>query len=130
MQLRRISVILLACATLTSVASSQVVPNPSPMPQTEPAKPRRIRISAEVAQRFLVKKVEPLYPAMLDAQGTVVLRVLISKEGMVDGAEAISGLAVLQKLSIDAVQQWRYRPYILNGEAAAVETTVVLNFHR
>ncbi len=84
-----------------------------------------------VSQGMLVHRVEPEYPAiakMNHIQGSVVLQALISKEGRVTNLTPISGPSVLFPASIAAVQQWRYKPYIFNGEPVEVKTTITVNF--
>ena len=96
-----------------------------------PALPRRVRISSSVAQVLLKTKVAPKYPP--DAreqhiQGVVSLRVNIDKEGNVYNVELISGDPLLAPAAIDAVRQWKYKPFLLNGDPAEVETQVTVNF--
>jgi TonB family protein len=98
---------------------------------THPALPRRVRISSGVAQGLLVHKVNPQYPP--DAreqriQGVVVMKVNIDKEGNVYNVELISGHPLLAPAAIDAVKQWKYKPYLLNGDPMDVETQVQVNF--
>jgi periplasmic protein TonB len=61
-------------------------------------------------------------------QGPVVLAAIISKAGTIEHLQLISGHPMLVPAAIEAVSQWRYRPYILNGEAIEVETQVTVNF--
>jgi protein TonB len=61
-------------------------------------------------------------------QGTVVLAAFISKQGTIENMRIVSGPAMLQQAALDAVGQWRYRPYMLNGEPVEVETTVNVVF--
>jgi TonB family protein len=91
------------------------------------ALPRRIHISAGVAQGLLERKVAPEYPSdarAQRAQGTIVLQALIGTDGRVKDLRAISGPPVLQKSAIDAVSRWRYRPYLLSGSPVEVMTTI------
>ena len=62
------------------------------------------------------------------AEGTVVLQAMISKAGTIENLRAINGPQVLQQAAIDAVKTWRYKPYMLNGQAVEVETTVNVIF--
>lgn len=97
----------------------------SPMPG------QRIRVSKGVAQGMLVSRVQPIYPPEARSsgiQGTAVLKAVISKAGEVVSVELVSGDPMLAPAAIDAVKQWRYRPYLLNGKAVEVETQVVVNF--
>ena len=93
--------------------------------------PQRVRVSQGVAVGLLVKKVDPEYPKELKKkriQGMVTLKILISKEGDVSKVEPVSGHPELAPLAIDAVKQWKYKPYLLQGEPVMAETTVQVNF--
>lgn len=93
--------------------------------------PQRVRISQGIAQGLLLKKVNPQYPPEArdeQIQGTVVLQVIIDKEGDVANLVAISGDSALVPAAIDAVRQWKYRHYLLNGTPVEVETQVQVNF--
>jgi len=79
----------------------------------------------------LIYRMQPDYPALARLariQGAVVLRAVISKQGTIDNLQAVSGPPLLMKAAIDAVQQWRYRPYLLNGEPVEVDTEITVNF--
>jgi protein TonB len=95
------------------------------------ATPQRVRVSQGVSTGLLIKKVTPNYPQLAKQariQGTVVLQAEISKEGTIQNLQLISGHPMLAPAAIEAVKQWRYKPYLLNGEPVAVETQVVVNF--
>jgi protein TonB len=95
------------------------------------AVPVRVRVSQGVSTGLLIKKVTPNYPQLAKQariQGTVVLQAEISKEGTIQNLQLISGHPMLAPAAIEAVKQWRYKPYLLNGEPVAVETQVVVNF--
>jgi protein TonB len=62
-------------------------------------------------------------------QGSVQLSAIISKDGSIENLKLISGHPLLVQAAIDAVRQWHYKPYVLNGEPLEVETTVIVNFH-
>ena len=79
----------------------------------------------------LIYRVQPEYPALAKLahiHGAVVLRAVISKQGTIENLQAVSGPPLLMKAAVDAVQQWRYRPYLLNGEPVEVDTQVTVNF--
>ena len=79
----------------------------------------------------LIYRMQPDNPALARLariQGAVVLRAVISKQGTIDNLQAVSGPPLLMKAAIDAVQQWRYRPYLLNGEPVEVDTEITVNF--
>jgi periplasmic protein TonB len=95
------------------------------------ATPQRVRVSQGVSTGLLIRKIQPNYPPLARQariQGTVVLQAEISKEGTIQNLQLISGHPMLAPSAIEAVKQWRYRPYLLNGEPVAVETQVVVNF--
>ena len=95
------------------------------------ATPQRVRVSLGVSQGLLIRKVTPNYPPLARQariQGQVLLQAEISKEGTIQNLQLISGHPMLAPAAIEAVKQWRYKPYLLNGEPVAVETQVVVNF--
>ncbi len=95
------------------------------------AAPKRIRISQGVTEGRLIQKVQPEYPSIAKAariQGSVVLSAVISKTGEIENLVLVSGHPMLVPAAIKAVQQFRYRPFLLNGEPVEVETTITVNF--
>jgi len=99
-------------------------------PPTRPPVMRRLRVS-ELAAAYLIHKVEPIYPHMAvvtHTQGDVKLHAIIAKDGTIESLSVISGHPMLVPAAVDAVKQWRYRPYILNGEPVEVETFVTVSF--
>ena len=89
------------------------------------------RISQGVAQGLLIKKVQPVYPAQaasMHIQGAVELLATISKDGNVTNLKQLSGDAMLGRAAMDAVKQWKYRPYLLNGQPLEVQTQITVNF--
>jgi protein TonB len=95
------------------------------------ATPQRVRVSQGVSQGLLIHKVMPEYPETARAariQGVVVLHAQISKEGKIEQLQAVSGPAMLQPAAIQAVSQWRYKPYVLNGQPVEVDTVISVNF--
>jgi protein TonB len=105
--------------------SVDVAPPPTPPAPTHP-----IRVS-HWAEGNLIYRAQPIYPPMaLQAriQGPVELRAIISKTGTIEHLAVESGPPMLVKAAVDAVRQWRYRPYLLNGEPIEVETEITVNF--
>lgn len=95
------------------------------------ATPQRVRVSSGVSTGLLIRKVQPNYPQLAKQariQGAVVLQAEISKDGTIQNLQLVSGHPMLAPAAIEAVKQWRYKPYLLNGEPVAVETQVVVNF--
>ncbi len=79
----------------------------------------------------LIRRVEPQYPAIakqIHLEGVVVLNAIISREGNIERVDVASGPGVLALAAREAVRQWKYRPYFLNGEPVEVETQITVNF--
>jgi len=96
----------------------------APMPGAAPM-PGRITISPRVAQGLIVSKTQPVYP--IDAKkagvsGAVVLTAVIGMDGLIKDLQVVSGPEMLQQAALDAVNSWRYRPYLLNGQPVEVHT--------
>ena len=91
----------------------------------------QVRVSSGVSSSNLLEKVEPVYPEIAKAariQGSVVLAVDIDAKGSVTDVHVISGHPMLLTAATDAVKQWTYRPFKLNGEPVSVKTEVTVNF--
>jgi protein TonB len=105
--------------------------NSTPTVAPKIATPQRVRVSSGVSTGMLVRKVPPSYPPLARQariQGTVILQATISKEGSIENLQLISGHPMLAPAAIEAVKQWKYKPYLLNGEPVEVETQVQVNF--
>jgi protein TonB len=92
----------------------------------------RVRVSSGVASGNLINKVQPLYPPIARTNriaGQVVLHALISKSGNIENLQVVSGHPMLTQSALEAVRQWKYKPYLLNGEPVEVETTIQVNFN-
>jgi len=103
----------------------------TPVAVPKVATPQRVRVSQGVVSGLKVKDVRPNYPPLARQariQGTVVLHAVISKEGAIENLTLMSGHPMLAPAAIDAVKQWRYKPYLLNGEPVEVDTEVQVNF--
>jgi protein TonB len=103
----------------------------TPMAVPKVATPQRVRVSSGVSTGLLVRRVNPNYPPLARQariQGQVILQAEISKTGDIQNLRLISGHPMLAPAAIDAVKQWKYKPYLLNGEPVEVETTVQVNF--
>ena len=89
------------------------------------------RVPSSIAAGLLLHKVIPSYPPLgkaMRVDGTVTLAATISKDGRVVDLRVVGGPAVLQQAALEAVGQWRYRPYLLNGEPVSVETSINVIF--
>lgn len=102
-----------------------LLPVPAP-----PTIKREFRTS-RMLEGSLIRRVQPVYPPLARSariQGSVVLAAIISKDGSMENLKLISGHPMLVPAALQAVSQWRYRPYVLNGEAIEVETQITVNF--
>jgi len=100
-------------------------------PKFQPVVPQRVRVSQGITRGMLIRRVEPPYPAIAQTarvQGDVVLQAIIDKEGNIQDLALVSGHPMLVKAALDAVRQWHYRPYLLNGQPVEVETTITVIF--
>lgn len=95
-------------------------------------KPEQKRRSV-LSEAQIISRVEPVYPrpaVLAGIQGQVKLHAIIARNGRIESLELISGPPLLVQAAMDAVRQWRYRPYYLNGEAVEVETFITVNFRK
>ena len=116
-------------ATVDLNAAKQIPPDAATKIGGEPAE--RIRVSRGVAQGLLIHQVAPVYPPTArehHVEGIVVLQVLIGTDGRVRNLKPLSGPKELIPAAIGAVQQWRYQPYLLNGQPMEVDTQITVNF--
>ena len=93
-----------------------------------PAGPARI---STLTPGALVYRVEPVYPrpaAITRTRGVVRLHAIIATDGSIQSLNVIEGPPLLVEAAREAVRQWRYRPYILNGRPVEVETIITVNF--
>jgi len=98
---------------------------------TQAAPSQRVRVSSRVMGELVIKKVAPQYPEearRAHIQGTVLLQVVVSKNGTVEDVQLISGPPELTEAAIKAVKHWKYKPYLLQGEPVEVETIIQVNF--
>ena len=115
---------------------------PGPPPGTassalaEPPRPattnagERVRLSPDTAQ-MVERPVEPSYPMLakqMKVQGSVVLQALIGREGSIQDLRVLSGPAILSTAAMDAVKQWRFRPYFQSGQPIETEARITVNF--
>ncbi|MGA8431534.1 MAG: energy transducer TonB [Candidatus Sulfotelmatobacter sp.] len=103
-------------------------------PAAMPAPPLPVASHLRVSRMMegnLIRRVQPEYPAtakMAHVQGQVVLSAVISKEGTIERVQVLAGHPLLVQSAVEAVKQWRYRPYVLNDEPVEVETQITVNF--
>lgn len=104
----------------------------STAPPPKVAAPQKLRVSSGVAEGNKIHDVTPTYPQMARVahiQGDVLLQATISKTGVIENLRGVSGHPILIQAAMEAVKQWKYKPYILNGEPVEVETTIKVQFH-
>jgi periplasmic protein TonB len=105
--------------------------NMAAVPKFVPVAPLRVRISQGVTKGLLIHRVEPAYPTLAKqarVQGEVVLSAIINTNGEIENLQLVSGHPMLVPQAIAAVKQWRYKPYLLNGQPVEVETTITVIF--
>jgi protein TonB len=111
---------------LNSIGNAANPLMPRPLPPTS----HLLRIS-HMSEGDLIHRVQPDYPPLARSariQGSVLLQAVISRQGTIENLRVLSGHPMLVRAAIDAVSQWRYRPYILNNEPVEVETQITVNF--
>lgn len=112
-------------ASMTPEASG-AKPVESAMSSIEP-----VNLPESAALELLVQPVDAVYPDAAKAggqRGSVVLQVLIGHDGTVQDAKFLQGSLVFARAAIDAVKQWRFKPYSMNGRAVSVQSLITLNF--
>ena len=115
-------VVVLACLGLAVLAAAQTEPAKQPVPLK----------TSGVAEGLITHKVNPKYPKEArdqGIQGDVLLQVTIDTKGNVTNPKAVQGNPILAAAAVEAVKQWKYRPYVLNGEPVQVDTTITIRFH-
>jgi protein TonB len=119
-------------AAVEKAVASQSTDAPSVLAAPrETAAGQRVTVSPDASHDLLISQVPPVYPPLARQtriQGTVVLRALISRTGEIKDLAVISGHPMLVPAAMDAVKQWRYRPYSVKGQPVEVMTTINVNF--
>jgi periplasmic protein TonB len=90
-----------------------------------------VKLTESEAWGLLAQPVDAVYPDSARASGqhgSVVLQVFIGRDGAVQDAKFLQGSLVFARAAIDAVKQWRFKPYAMNGRAVSVQTVITLNF--
>ena len=101
-----------------------------PSTQSQPSL-AKVNISQGVSQGLLIKRVQPKYPQnalIMHLQGSVQLEATIDKEGNITKVSVLKGDATLARAAMDAVRQWRYKPYYLDGVPVEIQTQITINF--
>lgn len=126
-------------ASNTKPASTADTPATEPhadtaAPSSGPANatpPSRVKIAQGISQGLLLHRVSPVYPEQARRnriQGRVLLEAVIGKDGNIKDLQVISGPKELTRAAVGAVQQWRYKPFLLMGQPVEVDTTIEVNF--
>jgi len=116
---------------VTIVRAGEAIPPAPGEASATDAAPKFVDISSGVAVGLLKYRTAPVYPDIakrLHAGGTVVMSALIGADGLVKHLQIDSGPDLLRQAALDAVRQWRYRPYLLNGQPVEVRTTINIIF--
>ena len=107
---------------------SGLMPASPNLPKPSPA---TLRVSQGVSQGLLIKRVQPKYPSSAlatHAEGAVQIEATVDKQGNVTNLKVLSGQTVLARAALEAVRQWRYKPYYLNGQPVEIQTQITVNF--
>jgi protein TonB len=107
-------------------SKDQAPPAPSNAPLAE--ENSAIILSSKGAEKRLAYSFAPKYPAEAHAEGTIVLKEVVDANGKVEGIRLIEGDAALASIAIQAVKQWRYRPFVRDGKALPFQTVVIIDF--
>jgi TonB family protein len=121
---------LLAVATCASALTLHMSVNEVKADSSK-ANPKLVHVRPDIMQAQILNKVTPKYPEdakRAHIQGVVTLKAIISKDGAVDRLSILSGPAPLQQSSLDAVRQWTYKPFLVNGQPVEVETTINVHY--
>lgn len=100
-------------------------------PSTTGSSSKPFSISRGVSEGHLIAPIRPEYPQIAritHMQGTVVIDAIISRTGSIESARVLSGPPMFHQAALDAVQEARYRPFLLNGQPTEVQTTITINF--
>ena len=90
-----------------------------------------VNLPESAARELLAQPVDPQYPAAAKAsgqRGSVVLQVIVGRDGTVQDVKFLQGSLMFARTAIDAVRQWRFKPYSMNGRAVSVQSVITLNF--
>lgn len=90
----------------------------------------RVRLSPETGQ-VVSRPVEPSYPTLarqMKVQGSVVLQALIGREGNIQDLRVLSGPGILSSAALEAVKQWRFKPYYQQGQPVESQCSITVNF--
>ena len=108
---------------MTPDASGNKAPETA-LPSIEP-----VAVPEAAERALLTDQTALLYPANVKSQtGTVVLQVLVGRDGTVQDAKFLQGALAFARTAIDGVKQWKFKPYIMNGRPVSVQTNLTITF--
>lgn len=116
--------------TTEAGAISNIVQS-APVALPKVAAPQTLRVSQGVTEGLLIKKVPPVYPRQaiqMHVQGAVQLQAMIDRQGRISSVKLLKGDPMLARAAVDAVNQWRYKPYFLDGQPVDIQTQITVNF--
>lgn len=116
--------------TTEAGAISDIVQS-APVALPKVAAPQTLRVSQGVTEGLLIKKVPPTYPRQaiqMHVQGAVQLQAMIDRQGRISSVKVLKGDPMLARAAVDAVNQWRYKPYFLDGQPVDIQTQITVNF--
>jgi TonB family protein len=120
-----------ACSLLAIVTCTSALALRMDVTENSAQKPAPASINVKADSLVVVSKVQPVYPAEAKknkVSGSVVLAATIGKDGTVEKVRVVSGPSALQRAAVEAVKQWRYQPYLLNGSPIVVKTNITVAF--
>jgi TonB family protein len=92
---------------------------------------RYVRLKPDLAESLLDDRVEPDYPdaaRRAHIQGSVILETLIGANGKVQEVTPVSGPPQLAEAAANAVRQWKYKPFTVDGQKVPIRTQVTVTF--
>jgi TonB family protein len=120
-----------ACSLLAIVTCTSALALRMDVTENSAQKPAPASINVKAESLVVVSKVQPVYPAEAKknkVSGSVVLAATIGKDGTVERLRVVSGPSALQRAAVEAVKQWRYQPYLLNGNPIVVKSNITVAF--
>ena len=116
------------CGWCVDIGGKSKGPRPPETPTETQSKPRVVHVTT-LDPAMLIHRVEPVYPALarqIHKEGRVELRAIIGTDGTIQSLQVLNGDALFERSALEAVQQWRYRPTILNGQPVEIDTYITV----
>jgi protein TonB len=114
---------------------ANVAPPPIATPpaasNAKPAAPTRIYVPPAELDHYIVRRTPPVYPMIAKAAGVsgmVVLDIIVDGKGNLQKVTTITGSALLARAAEEALRQWRFKPYLVDGNAVEMESQIAMNF--